>query len=124
MSTKLDPVDFDYISAEQVRCRNDNVLVRYEELPETTASGLVALPRSDYAREIDGKAAVVVGVGDGPSYKSNCEKCGKPRYPFGMSVKPGDRVIVDGKNRGERIWVNGIEHRLVREAELLAVLEN
>jgi hypothetical protein len=33
-------------------------------------------------------------------------------------------VIVDGRQVGEVIFVDGVEHRLVREAELLAVVES
>jgi co-chaperonin GroES (HSP10) len=40
-----------------------------------------------------------------------------------MEVNPGDRVIADGQQPGELVYVNGVEHRMVREAELLAVLE-
>ncbi len=122
MNTKT-AVDYDYVSGGAVRPRNDNVVIKLEALPEFSKSGLVAMPRSDFTREIDGRAAVVVAVGDGQSYKANCDKCGRPRYPFGMGVKPGDRVIVDNKNCGERVFMNGEEMRIVREAELLAVVE-
>jgi len=114
---------YEYVSG-RIRPRNDNVLVKWEELPETTASGLVALPRNDYSRHIDGRAAIVVAVGDGPSYKAKCERCNRPRYPFPMGVKEGDRVIVDGRRVGEVVYVDGVEMRIVRECELLAVVES
>jgi co-chaperonin GroES (HSP10) len=40
-----------------------------------------------------------------------------------MEVKPGDRVIVDGRLVGEIIVFEGQECRVVRQAELLAVVE-
>jgi co-chaperonin GroES (HSP10) len=115
--------DFEYVEGD-VQPRNDNVLIRWEEIPETTESGLVALPRNDYARAIDGRAAIVVAAGPGPSYSAKCGECGKAKNPYPMGVKPGDRVIVDGRQVGEVIFVDGVEHRLVREAELLAVVES
>ncbi len=117
------PIAFDYVSASSVRCRKDNVLIKWIEAPDTTKSGLVALPRADYARDIDGKLAEVVSVGPGPAYERKCESCGHPLNPFRMGVNVGDQVIVDNKRCGELVYVNGIEHRIVREAELLAVVE-
>jgi co-chaperonin GroES (HSP10) len=113
----------DYISGAQFRPRNDNVLIKWAPIPETTPSGLLALPKSDYAREIDGKLAVVVAVGDGPAYTRKCVHCGHPLDPYAMEVKPGDRVIVDGRLVGEIIVFEGQECRVVRQAELLAVVE-
>ena len=115
--------DYEYVSG-RVRARNDNVLIRWEELPETTSSGLVALPGLDFARAIDGRAAIVVSCGPGPSYAANCKECGKPKNPYPMGVQPGDRVIVDGRQVGEVIYLDGVEHRIVRENELLGVVED
>ncbi len=112
----------DYISAQKLRVRNDNIAVRWAPLPDATPSG-IALPRSDYSREIDGRLAIVVAVGDGPAYSRKCEHCGTPRDPYPMEVKVGDRVIVDGRLVGEIILFEGEECRIVRQAELLAVVE-
>lgn len=114
--------DYEYVTGT-IRPRNDCVLVRWVEQPETTPSGLIALPKADYARGIDGREAIVVAVGPGPSYSANCRECGKPKNPYEMGCKPGDRVIVDGRQIGEVVFVEGVECRIVREAELLAVVE-
>lgn len=115
------PVAYDYISAERIRCRNDSVLIRWEEGPEMTAGGIV-IPRNTRTKAIEGRIGIVVSCGPGPSYSSKCPTCEKPRSPYGMEVNPGDRVIADGQQPGELVYVNGVEHRMVREAELLAVL--
>ena len=116
--------DYDYIDAERIRPRNDNVLIRWANTPETTPSGLVALPANDNSRDIDGRLAVVVAVGEGPSYTTYCNKCCMPRHPHKMQVQVGDKVIADGRKVGELLYVNGLEHRMVRENELLAVVES
>jgi co-chaperonin GroES (HSP10) len=126
MSAYVPPaIAYDHVTAESVRCRNDSVLIRWAELPDTTPSGLVALPKLDCARDIDGRLAVVVAAGPGPSYTSKCPTCEKPRGPlFQMDVKPGDKVIADGRMVGELLYIDGVEHRMVRLAELLAVVED
>lgn len=123
MSYMQPPVAFDYVAASSVRCRKDNILIRWLPAPELSKSGLVALPRADFSREIEGKLAEVVSVGPGPAYERKCTTCGHPLNPFELGVKVGDTVIVDSPKCGEIVYVNGIEHRIVREAELLAVLE-
>lgn len=118
-----EPVATDYVSAAHIRPRADNVLVKWVKPPEMTKSGLVALPKADFARDIDGKLAEVVSVGPGPSYKRKCDTCGQPRDRFAMAVNVGDKVIVDNRYCGELVFVNGEEHRIVREAEILGVIE-
>lgn len=117
------PVATDYVHAEAIRCRNDNLVIAFCAAKETTDSGLVALPRADYAREIDGRLAEVLAVGPGPAYGSKCASCGSPKTPFDMAVRPGAKVIVDGKLCGELVFINGRECRIVRQAEILAVVE-
>ena len=112
----------DYIAGERIRPRNDNLVVKWAPLPDATPSG-IALPRSDYSRSIDGRLAVVVAVGDGPAYTRKCEHCGAPKDPYPMEVNVGDNVIVDGKLVGEVIMFEGEECRIVRQAELLAVID-
>lgn len=117
------PHAYDYVSAEHVRPRADNVLIRWAFESETTPSGLVALPKARDRRSIDGRLAIVVSAGDGPSPTRNCQHCGHALNPYPMGVRPGDVVVADGSQCGELLYVNGIEHRLVREAELLEVWE-
>jgi co-chaperonin GroES (HSP10) len=108
----------------RIRPRNDNVLIKLDK-PHADYKGPLELPENyDGKRNIDGLWATVIAVGDGCAYKNNCDKCGRPRYPFGMSIRVGERVLVDdGKVAGDRVFVDGEEHRIVRATELLAVME-
>lgn len=114
--------DLDYCS-RPIRPRGDNVLVKLEPPPRETASGL-ALPQDlDSYRPIDAVYATIVAVGDGPAYKSRCPHCLRPRYPFADELSPGDRVVLDSKAAGERVTMPDGEHRIVRMAEIHAVVE-
>lgn len=107
-----------------IRPRNDNVLILLDKA-HADYKGPLHLPETyDGKRNIDGGWATVIAVGDGLQFKKNCEKCGRSLYPFEMGVKPGDRVLVDdAKVAGDKVMIDGVEHRLVRATELLAVME-
>ena len=88
----------------------DRVLVERDEAEDRTAGGIV-LP--DNAKEKINRGKVI-GVGDG---KLNDE--GK-RVP--LQVKPGDRVLF-GKYSGEEFKLGEDEWLLIRESDILAVIE-
>jgi len=89
---------------------NDRVLVLRIEEEEKTAGGIV-IP--DTAKEKP-QEAKVVAVGPG---KLNDE--GK-RIP--MEVKEGDRILIS-KYGGTEIKVEAVEHVIIREEDILAVVE-
>ncbi|MCG3184096.1 MAG: 10 kDa chaperonin [Planctomycetes bacterium] len=97
MATKLRPLD-------------DNIIVKPHEAEEKTAGGIV-LPDSAKERPLRGE---VVAVGPGRTLRS-----GKRLEP---SVKKGD-IVMFGKYSGSDVKVDGVEHKILREAEILAIIE-
>lgn len=97
MTTKLRPLD-------------DNVLVKPAEAEEKTAGGIV-LPDSAKEKPLRG---TVVALGPGRTLKN-----GKRLEPC---VKRGD-VVLFGRYSGSDVKIDGVEHKILREAEILAVLE-
>lgn len=89
---------------------DDRVLVLPIEASTTTAGGIV-LPDSAKEKSQRGE---VVSVGTGKLLDN-----GKRAE---LSVKKGDRVLF-GKYAGTEIKIGGKEHQIMRESEILAVLE-
>jgi chaperonin GroES len=88
----------------------DRVLLKRIDAKEEVRGGII-IP--DTAKEKP-QEAEVVAVGDG-----KLDENGK-RLP--MSVKKGNRVLI-GKYSGTEIKIDDIEHTIVREDEILAVLK-
>jgi chaperonin GroES len=96
--------------ARAVKPLDDRVLIKRLEAEERTAGGIV-LP--DTAKEKPQKGKVVaVGAG------KLLDKGGRSQ----LTVKPGDTVLF-GKYAGTEIKIDGEEHTIMRESELLGVLE-
>ena len=94
----------------QVKPLSDRVLLRRIEAQEEVRGGII-IP--DTAKEKP-QEAEVVAVGDG-----KLDENGK-RQP--MTVTKGDRVLI-GKYTGQDIKINDEEHTIVREDEILAIIE-
>jgi len=94
----------------QVKPLYDRVLLKRIEAEEEVRGGII-IP--DTAKEKP-QEAEVVAVGDG-----KLDDEGK-RMP--MSVKVGDRVLI-GKYSGTDIKIEDTEHTIVREDEILAIVE-
>src|SRR5215468_5884438 len=95
-----------------IRPLHDRIVVkRIEESAEKTASGLY-IPDSAKEKPQEGE---VIAVGNG---KIN-EKTGE-RTP--LDVKAGDRILF-GKYSGSDIKIDGEEYMIMREDEILGVLE-
>ncbi len=88
----------------------DHILVRRLEEQEKTSGGII-IP--DTAKEKPQEARVVA-VGPGPRLES-----GDIRP---LDVKPGDRVLV-GQYAGSEVTLDGEEHLILREGDVLGVLE-
>jgi chaperonin GroES len=89
---------------------NDRVLVLRIEEEEKTRGGLI-IPDTAKEKPQEGK---VIAVGPG-----KCDENGKRVPP---EVKASDRVLF-GKYSGNEININGVEHLIMREDDILAVLE-
>ena len=88
----------------------DKVVVKRVESQARTAGGIV-LPDSAKEKPQQGK---VVGVGAGKA-----DKDGK-RIP--LDVKEGDTILF-GKYSGQEVRVDGEDYLIMREDEVLAVIE-
>ena len=89
---------------------HDRILVRRVEESETTRGGII-IPDSAKDKPQEGE---VISVGRG---KSNDE--GKV---FPLAVKAGDRILF-GKYSGTEIKIDGEDYIIMREEEVLGVLE-
>lgn len=89
----------------------DRILVKRIEAEERTFGGLV-IP--DSAKEKP-QQAEVVAVGTGRRLKSGDVKP--------LVVKAGDRVLF-GKYTGDEVKLDGVAHLILREDDVLAILES
>ena len=94
----------------KVKPLNDRVLVKRME-PEEKVKGGIIIPDTAKEKPLEGK---VVAVGAG-----RLDENGK-RIP--MEVKSGDRILI-GKYAGTEIKIHDVEHLILREDEVLAVIE-
>ena len=93
-----------------VRPLEDRVLIKPSD-PETKTTSGIYLPESAKEKPIQGK---VVAVGPGKML-DNGERV-KP------SVKRGDTVVF-GKYAGSEIEIKNVKHMIMRESELLGIIE-
>ena len=94
----------------KVRPLHDRILVRRIEEEETTKGGLI-IPDTAKEKPQEGK---VIAVGKG---KVNDDGELRP-----LDVHKGDRILF-GKYSGTEIQLEGEEHLIIREDDVLAVLE-
>jgi chaperonin GroES len=94
----------------KVRPLQDRLLVRRVEEQEKTKGGII-IPDSAKERPLEGE---VIAVGNGKRMDD-----GKL---VALDVKKGDRILF-GKYAGTEIKVDGIEHLILREDEVLGVIE-
>jgi chaperonin GroES len=94
----------------KVRPLHDRILVKRIAEEEKTKGGLI-IPDTAKEKPMEGK---VIAVGGG-----KVDENGKRRP---LDVHKGDRVLF-GKYSGSEIQVAGDEHLIIREDDVLAVLE-
>ncbi len=93
-----------------IRPLQDRLVVKRLAEEEKTKGGII-IPDSAKEKPVEGE---VIAVGNG---KFNDD--GKLRP---LDVKKGDRVLF-GKYSGTEISVDGVEHLILREDEILAIVE-
>jgi chaperonin GroES len=93
-----------------VRPLQDRLLVRRVEEQEKTKGGII-IPDAAKERPLEGN---VVAVGSGKRLEDGTL--------IALDVKAGDRVLF-GKYSGTEIKVDGIDHIILREDEVLGILE-
>jgi chaperonin GroES len=84
----------------------DRVLVKVLEEKEATKSGIVLPETAEKEKKAEGQ---IVAVGEG-------EKIGK------MHLKVGDKVMF-GKYAGDEVQIEKVEHRFLKDEEILAVIK-
>jgi chaperonin GroES len=94
----------------KVRPLQDRIVVRRVQEEEKSRGGII-IPDSAKEKPIEGE---VIAVGSGKVLDD-----GKSAP---MEVKKGDRVLF-GKYSGTEIKLDGIEHLILREEEILGVIE-
>ena len=87
----------------------DRVVVKTVEAEETTKSGIILAGSAKEKPQI----AEVVAVGPGGNVDGN---------EITMYVKVGDKVIT-GKYSGTEVKIDGEEYTIVRQSDILAVVE-
>ncbi len=89
---------------------HDRILVKRIDAEQKTAGGLY-IPETAKEKPSEGEVIAV-----GPGRQSDDGKT-EP-----LQVKPGDRVLF-GKFSGEEVKIDGEDHIILRESDLLAVIE-
>jgi len=93
-----------------IRPLHDRVVVKRLET-ETTSPGGIVIPDNLKEKPI---TAEVIAVGSGKPLSN-----GEVRP---LTVKAGDRILI-GKYSGTEVKIGGVEHVVLREDEIFAVLE-
>ncbi len=93
----------------KIRPLADRVVVKRVQSEEKTKGGII-IPDTAKEKPIEG---LVVAVGNGKTLKN-----GKVRP---LEVKAGDRILI-GKYSGTEVKLDGVEHVILGEDDILAVL--
>jgi chaperonin GroES len=96
--------------ATKVRPLQDRILIKRIEEQETVKGGII-IPDTAKEKPQEGE---VIAVGNGKKQKDGSV--------IPLDVKAGDRILF-GKYSGTDINIDGEEYLIVREEEVLAVLE-
>lgn len=94
----------------KIRPLHDRVIVKREDEEEKTKGGII-IPDTAKEKPVEGK---VVAVGDG--------KVADDGKKIPLEVKAGDKVLF-GKYAGTEIQIEGEEHIIMREDDIIAIVE-
>ena len=93
-----------------IRPLHDRIIVRRLDEKAQTTGGII-IPDSDKEKPIEGE---VIAVGNGKILEDGSVR--------NLDVKAGDKVLF-GKYSGTEVKIEGEEHLIMREDEVLAVIE-
>lgn len=93
-----------------VKPLQDRILVLRQEGEQKTAGGII-IPDTAKEKPLEGK---VVAVGPG--------KIDKDGKRISVELKPGDRILFS-RYAGTEIKIDGVEHLMMREDDILAIIE-
>ena len=94
----------------KLRPLHDRVIVRREEEEQRTAGGIL-IPDTAKEKPMEGK---VIAVGNGKILENGTKVT--------PEVKAGDRILF-GKYSGTEVKIDGTEYLIMREDDVLAVIE-
>ncbi|MFO7737928.1 MAG: co-chaperone GroES [Desulfatiglandaceae bacterium] len=94
----------------KVRPLHDRVIVKRVEEEEKTKGGII-IPDTAKEKPIEGK---VIAVGKGKILENGTQQP--------LEVKEGDKILF-GKYAGTEIKIEGEEHLIMREDDIIAVVE-
>ena len=95
----------------KIKPLQDRLVVKRIEEEEKTKGGII-IPDSAKEKPQEGR---VVAVGDGKTLESGQKAA--------LTVKPGDKILF-GKYSGTEIKIDGEEHLILREDDVLAIVED
>jgi chaperonin GroES len=93
----------------KIRPLSDRIVVKRLDQEEKTKGGII-IPDTAKEKPLE---ALVVAVGNGKALKN-----GKVRP---LEVKAGDKVLI-GKYSGNEVKLDGVEHVIINEDDVLAVI--
>lgn len=94
----------------QIRPLSDRIVVEAKETESTSAGGIVIPDTADKDKPIQGK---VIAIGKGKYIDGSIQP---------LQVKVGDNILF-GKYAGTNIKLNGSEYLVMREEDVMGVLE-
>jgi len=94
----------------KIRPLQDRIVVKRLEEEEKTKGGII-IPDTAKEKPIEGK---VIAVGNGKLMENGT------RVP--LEIKVGDRILF-GKYSGTEVKINGEEHLIMREDDVLGIIE-
>ena len=94
----------------KVKTLHDRVIVKRVEEEEKTKGGII-IPDTAKEKPVEGE---ILAVGEG--------KVGDDGKKIALEVKPGDKVLF-GKYAGTEIQIDGEEHLIMREDDIIAIVE-
>ena len=95
----------------KIKPLQDRLVIKRIEEEEKTKGGII-IPDSAKEKPQEGR---VVAVGDGKTLDSG------QKAP--LTVKPGDKILF-GKYSGTEIKIDGEEHLILREEDVLAIVQD
>ena len=95
----------------KIKPLQDRLVIKRIEEEEKTKGGII-IPDSAKEKPQEGR---VVAVGDGKTLESG------QKAP--LTVKPGDKILF-GKYSGTEIKIDGEEHLILREDDVLAIVQD
>ncbi len=93
-----------------IRPLHDRILVRRLEEEEKTKGGII-IPDSAKEKPMEGE---VIAVGNG--------KRGEDGKLIALEVKAGDKILFS-KYAGTEVKIDGVEHLIMREDDVLGIIE-